>query len=221
MPDEEAPAKATGNMLTRKVGPLPLWAYGVIGGGAGFLYLRWRKAKKGTTASQGTPGQAAASPTGLAGLGYSTGQNLGGADNSGIDSQLQGFGQQLGNLQQQITALQGSASTAGSSSSLPEPGGTEKQPSSLPPVVTPPSTPAPVQGSVNGGVTPGIQNLLVNPIGTSGGWLQYQPGANPWQEGLLWSPDLFAARGGAGGSPPGFSAPMAGAPGAGKASNYG
>jgi hypothetical protein len=61
-----APAKGKGNILTRKIGPLPLWVYPLIGG-AGFLIYRYvedRNAAAATTASTAAESAGTGSDTG-------------------------------------------------------------------------------------------------------------------------------------------------------------
>lgn len=100
MADDAAVAGASrskggvGAALTHKIGPLPLWAYAVIGGGIGFLYLRRKKA---TTYTGGT----AAGQNTYAG----PGANLGGADNASTDAQVQALQGSVGTLSGQLSTV--------------------------------------------------------------------------------------------------------------------
>lgn len=234
MPEVDAPPHGGGGVgaiLTKKIGPLPLWAYAVAGGGIGYYILRRRKAAAATQAASQAQGPSAQPTPTMGSYGYSGGQSAG-YDNASLDSAVQQFQGQLNSLQTQIQALQGSPLQGSSGTIGPSAGDITGGPPQRGPgggwpdqPIVPPTPTAPVQGpGVPGAVTmpatQAPQNIAIAPVGTSGGWLQYVFGANPWQEGLIWSPELYQARGGQGGAPAGYSATLTAAQSGGKTTNY-
>lgn len=92
------------NVLTKKVGPLPAWGWAVVVGGAGFLYLHYFRKPSATSA---TPTSTSVPGTGgIANYGYSSGQNLGGADYAPIDSFILGLSDQLNTIQAELGTAQ-------------------------------------------------------------------------------------------------------------------
>lgn len=74
------PPAGKGFDLKKKVGPLPVWAWSVIGIGGSYLAIRWYKAKKAAAASTSTTTAvpAANSPLPYNGLGAGIGGGYGG-----------------------------------------------------------------------------------------------------------------------------------------------
>lgn len=74
------PPAGKGFDLKKKVGPLPVWAWSLIGIGGSYLAIRWYKAKKAATASTSTTTAvpAANSPLPYSGLGAGIGGGYGG-----------------------------------------------------------------------------------------------------------------------------------------------
>lgn len=74
------PAAGRGLDLKRKVGPLPVWAWSVIGIGGSYLAIRWYRAKKAAAASTSTTTAvpASSSPLPYSGLGAGIGGGYGG-----------------------------------------------------------------------------------------------------------------------------------------------
>lgn len=110
MPEEpEAPPRSQGGIgskLTKKVGPLPLWAWVAGGGAAAFLLYRWYSARQAASASSATT---ATQPTTSDGTSSTPGSN-GYQDVPG-----------LGTLQQELAALQqqiNGGTSSGSGTSL-------------------------------------------------------------------------------------------------------
>jgi hypothetical protein len=74
------PPAGKGFDLKKKVGPLPVWAWSLIGIGGSYLAIRWYKAKKAAAASTSTTTAvpAANSPLPYSGLGAGIGGGYGG-----------------------------------------------------------------------------------------------------------------------------------------------
>jgi hypothetical protein len=101
--------KGIGSKLTKELGPLPVWGWGLVGlVGAYFVY----KYISGKSAASAAATTAATSPaTGTTGLGTAGG---GGYSGGGDSQQLQGLSDQLTQLQQQLNPA--SSSVAGQES---------------------------------------------------------------------------------------------------------
>ena len=75
--------KGKGNVLTRKLGPLPGWAWILVGGGAYYLYTRYKASQTASTASTATP-LTSATPSSSGGSGgYGGGPSSGGYGGGG------------------------------------------------------------------------------------------------------------------------------------------
>jgi hypothetical protein len=81
MPDAPPPSK--GFDLKKKVGPLPVWAWSLIGISGAYLGIRWYRAKKAAAASTATAVPASNSPLPYNGLGSGIGGGWGGSGGSG------------------------------------------------------------------------------------------------------------------------------------------
>lgn len=104
MPEDfHAPEGGGGFSLTKKVGPAPLWVWG-LGGVAvlGFLYFR-------SKSSGGTPA-VLPTATGAAGDANANGNPVG---YDALSSQLVGLSGQIGSIGQQLQGQQGTTSTTG------------------------------------------------------------------------------------------------------------
>jgi hypothetical protein len=106
MADEpETPAKGTGGIgskLTKKLGPLPVWAWGLGAAALAFLAYRYYQSQQSSAASATTATQPLTTATGAS----TPGSN--GYQDNGQLSQLQ---QQLATLQQQLGTGTGAGST--------------------------------------------------------------------------------------------------------------
>ena len=98
--ESEAPTHSGGNSLTKKIGPLPMWGWGVVGIAAVILFLRARASSAANTASQPTAQPGAAGQPGGAGYGPSLSDQLG--------TLVQDL-QEIQSVNQQLGQMQGSA----------------------------------------------------------------------------------------------------------------
>ena len=193
MADEptETPAKSTGGIgskFTKKLGPLPVWAWG-LGGAAGiFLLYRWYSAKQTAAAAAAA---AAAPATGTsAGAGLSAGTSGTPGSNGYQDNgQLSQLSQQLSTLQQQLGGGTGTAAAQqGTAQQGPTTGGTYSMLQSF----------QAVQNAVNAGLP-----VYYQP--TAGGPYYQVPAADLTQgsgynQTFLFNPTQAAPVSGAGGS---------------------
>ncbi len=120
MADEEPSAppsqagKGIGSKLTKKLGPLPVWGWGLVGVVAAYFVYKYISGKSGASASTATGAATTATPTDASGL--STPGSNGYQDNG----QLTQLSQQLQTLQNMLG--QGTGSGAGSSGAGATPG---------------------------------------------------------------------------------------------------
>lgn len=169
------PMPEIGEIITHKVGPLPMWGWAVGVGGLGFVVLKMRGNKSATT-SPSTATSGAQYSTGTNGQ---QGANLGGYDNSSSDAQLMGLQAAAGQTQTAVTALGSQVGALGQAiSQLPS-----QLPSTLPVVAQPAAPQAPVSTP-----TPPPSQVLGSIIGKADA---------AWKAGLgeyyLVTPDLYGA----------------------------
>lgn len=159
-----------GEILTKKVGPLPMWGWAVGVGGLGFVVLKIRGAKA-STATSTSPSTATSGAQYSTGTNGTQGANLGGYDSSSADSQLMGLQAAAGNTQTAVAALQSQVGQIG------------QQLSSLPVVAQPNAPQAPVSTP-----SPAPSQMLGSIIGRAD---------SAWKTGLgeyyLVTPDLYGA----------------------------
>lgn len=157
MPETTPPSPGKSFDLKKKVGPLPVWAWSLIGIGGTFLAWRWYQAKKAAGAQTSVSTSQPASGYGYNGLGSAIGGGYGG-----------GFGGSGGST----------GSTAAQNPTLSTPEGNQ---AAIPvsPVLAGPS-PVPVP-SVPSGIQPSyLQGLGLTPDQISGVLQpQNQPSVNP------------------------------------------
>ena len=98
-----SPPAGGGNLLTRKVGPLPGWAWGALTVGGVYLFIRWRAAKgTAATSTVDQASQAADSASTGAGVGDPSAGQL---DTSGADfAQLSGS---LAGIENTLSSISG------------------------------------------------------------------------------------------------------------------
>lgn len=118
-PPSQSAGKGIGSKLTKKLGPLPVWGWALVGGAVVVVVYRYYAAKKAAAASAAASTATPASVTSASDLGAGTNNTPGsnGYQDSGQLTQLQ---TQLAALQSQVNG--GTGSGSGSSTAAPATG---------------------------------------------------------------------------------------------------